>query len=162
MIDIFVLHFSEKENLEHIIVRLQDETDTVGEYITIYQYQRAQQKAQLQEKEKQLHSVARDREELKVKLAQLQGLLTQYLDNSNASVNGDHAQLLENGASQLNGGGDLEVAQEANEDAVKKTEAAGKILSLLSEIGANEMLTCDEGNFAPWFWEPSQGRLMNV
>jgi chromosome segregation ATPase len=69
----------EKEHLEHTIDRLQDETDTVGEYITIYHYQRAQQKAQLQEKEKQLHSIARDREELKQKLAQLQGLLTNYL-----------------------------------------------------------------------------------
>ena len=70
---------SEKEHLEHTIIRLQDETDTVGEYITIYHYQRAQQKAQLLEKEKQLHSIARDREELKQKLDQLQGLLTNYI-----------------------------------------------------------------------------------
>ena len=35
---------SEKEQLEHIIVRLQEETDTVGEYITLYQYQRSQQR----------------------------------------------------------------------------------------------------------------------
>ena len=70
---------SEKEHLEHTIVRLQDETDTVGEYITIYQYQRAQQKAQMQEKDEYIHSIARDREELKQKLAQLQGLLNKYL-----------------------------------------------------------------------------------
>ena len=70
---------SDKEHLEHTIARLQDETDTVGEYITIYQYQRSQQKAQLLEKEKQLHSISRDREELKQKLDQLQGLLTSYL-----------------------------------------------------------------------------------
>ena len=77
----------EKEHLEHTIDRLQDETDTVGEYITIYHYQRAQQKAQLQEKEKQLHSIARDREELKQKLAQLQGLLTNYLGGEPAINN---------------------------------------------------------------------------
>ena len=77
----------EKEHLEHTIDRLQDETDTVGEYITIYHYQRAQQKAQLQEKEKQLHSIARDREELKQKLAQLQGLLTNYLGGQPAINN---------------------------------------------------------------------------
>ena len=77
----------EKEHLEHTIDRLQDETDTVGEYITIYHYQRAQQKAQLQEKEKQLHSIARDREELKQKLAQLQGLLTNYLGGEPAMNN---------------------------------------------------------------------------
>ena len=76
---------SEKEQLEHIVVRLQDETDTVGEYITIYQYQRAQQKAQLNEKEQQLHSVAKDREDLKEKLAQLQGLLKNYLGQNELS-----------------------------------------------------------------------------
>ena len=77
---------SEKEHLEHTVARLQDETDTVGEYITIYQYQRTQQKAQLLEKEKQLHSLARDREELKQKLSQLQGLLTNYIQDLQNNV----------------------------------------------------------------------------
>ena len=52
---------------------------TCTKNIKWYLLKRAQQKAQLQEKEKQLHSIARDREELKQKLAQLQGLLTNYL-----------------------------------------------------------------------------------
>ena len=80
---------SEKEHLEHTVARLQDETDTVGEYITIYQYQRAQQKAQLLEKENQVHSLAKDREELKLKLAQLQGLLTNYIQDIQDTVEND-------------------------------------------------------------------------
>ena len=43
---------------------------------------------------------------------------------------------------------------------------AGKILSLLSEIGSSEMLTCEasalEQRFQPWFWGPNQGKLMTV
>lgn len=57
-----------------------------------------------------------------------------------------------------------EVAQEAetyNNTDEKKSEAAGKIMTLLSEIGSNEMLTSLE-QFEPWFWEPSQGKLMTV
>ncbi len=74
---------AEKEQLEHLIVRLQEETDTVGEYITIYQYQRSQQRLRLEEKEKQLQAVSRDREDLKVKLAQLQSLVTAYVSKNN-------------------------------------------------------------------------------
>jgi hypothetical protein len=44
-----------------VIVQLQEETETVGEYITIYQYQRAQQRRRLEENERQLQIVSRDR-----------------------------------------------------------------------------------------------------
>ena len=155
---------SEKEQLEHLVVRLQDETDTVGEYITIYQHQRSKQKAQLQEKERQLQAVARDREELKSKLYQLQGLLTKYMTSDETEGN-------------VTAGGDevCEIAEEATDLHDEQREApnvsspstkispAGQIMSLLTEIGSNEMLQpkYDE-KFQPWFWEPSSGRLMTV
>ena len=150
---------AEKEQLEHLVVRLQDETDTVGEYITIYQHQRAKQKEQLQEKERQLQAVARDREELKGKLCQLQGLLTEYMANGNGS--NDNA-------------GVCEVAQEAvPTDDDQKTEEgltssdnispAGQIMNLLTEIGSNDMLQSKyDAKFQPWFWEPSSGRLIHI
>lgn len=60
----------------------------------------------------------------------------------------------------------VEVAKEAESINGHKEhtdqETAGQILSLLSEIGSNEMLTCDKEKFEPWFWEPSAGRLMTV
>ena len=147
---------AEKEQLEHLVVRLQDETDTVGEYITIYQHQRAKQKEQLQEKERQLQAVARDREELKGKLCQLQGLLTEYMANGNGS--NDNA-------------GVCEVAQEAvpNDEELKteissdNTSPAGQIMNLLTEIGSNDMLQSKyDAKFQPWFWEPSSGRLIHI
>ena len=147
---------AEKEQLEHLVVRLQDETDTVGEYITIYQHQRAKQKEQLQEKERQLQAVARDREELKGKLCQLQGLLTEYMANGNGS--NDNAEV-------------CEVAQEAvpNDEELKteissdNTSPAGQIMNLLTEIGSNDMLQSKyDAKFQPWFWEPSSGRLIHI
>ena len=50
-----------------------------GEYITIYQYQRQQQKLNLAEKEQQLQALSRDRAELKTKLNELQALLKNFL-----------------------------------------------------------------------------------
>ena len=98
---------SEKEHLEHTIIRLQDETDTVGEYITIYHYQRAQQKAQLLEKEKQLHSIARDREELKQKLDQLQGLLTNYIGHHPENDHTDDRAVTESAVTTTNSEGKI-------------------------------------------------------
>ena len=65
-----------------MIVQLQEETETVGEYITIYQYQRAQQRRRLEENERQLQIVSRDREDLKAKLSQLQSLVTSFVQET--------------------------------------------------------------------------------
>jgi hypothetical protein len=67
---------------EHVIVQLQEETDTVGEYITIYQYQRQQQRRRLEENERQLQIVSRDKEDLKTKLSQLQLLVTSFVQDA--------------------------------------------------------------------------------
>ena len=43
---------------------------------------------------------------------------------------------------------------------------ASQILELISEIGSNQILANvarpSENDFHPWFWEPSQGRMMTV
>ena len=48
---------------------------------------------------------------------------------------------------------------ETEEKPPSSTTDAQKILSLLSEIGSNQMLHDD---FHPWFWDASQGKLMTV
>jgi len=58
----------------------------VGEYITIYQYQRQQQRKRLEENERQLLSVSNDREDLKQKLNQLQNLVTSFVKVTNCRV----------------------------------------------------------------------------
>ena len=66
------------------------ETETslssAGEYITIYQYQRQQIRKRMEEKESQLTAVSLEREELKLKLAQLQSLVTTYMRRAASSA----------------------------------------------------------------------------
>jgi golgin subfamily A member 2 len=76
---LLILIYQDTVFQEHVIVQLQEETNTVGEYITIYQYQRQQQRKRLEEKERQLQIVSRDREDLKTKLSQLQHLVTSFV-----------------------------------------------------------------------------------
>ena len=45
----------------------------------MYQHQRQQQKLRLQEKEEQLAQVARDKDELRVKLSSLQEMITRLI-----------------------------------------------------------------------------------
>merc|ERR1711862_1027659 len=69
----------EKEQLEYIIGRLQDETETVGDYVVMYQHQRQQQKLRMQEKEDQLLQLSKDRQELRTKLSSLQDMVTKLM-----------------------------------------------------------------------------------
>ncbi|KAM4719319.1 golgin subfamily A member 2 isoform 2-T2 [Anableps anableps] len=63
------------EELEHRCIQLSGETDTIGEYIALYQSQRAIMKQKHQEKEQYINMLAQDKEEMKAKLAELQGLV---------------------------------------------------------------------------------------
>ena len=51
----------------------------MGDYVVMYQHQRQQQKLRLQEKEEQLAQVARDKDELRVKLSSLQEMVTRLI-----------------------------------------------------------------------------------
>ncbi|XP_045323476.1 golgin subfamily A member 2 isoform X6 [Leopardus geoffroyi] len=54
------------EDLEHRCIQLSGETDTIGEYITLYQNQRAVLKERHREKEEYISRLAQDKEEMKV------------------------------------------------------------------------------------------------
>ncbi|ROT78986.1 Golgin subfamily A member 2 [Penaeus vannamei] len=66
----------EKQKLEHIIQQLQIETEAIGDYITIYQFQRGVMKQQARERELELSSLRHEREEMKIKLSTLQELMS--------------------------------------------------------------------------------------
>merc|ERR1719376_467553 len=77
---------SDKEQLEHLVERLQEETETIGDYVIMYQHQRKMQKIKIQEKEEQVIQLAKDRAELLTKLTQLQKLVTNLVDDPNEDV----------------------------------------------------------------------------
>lgn len=65
----------EKHRLEHLVTQLQSETETIGEYIALYQTQRRLLKQREIEKDVQLNRIAADREEMRDKLSKLNELV---------------------------------------------------------------------------------------
>ncbi|KAM6297197.1 golgin subfamily A member 2 [Aegotheles albertisi] len=71
------------EELEHRCIQLSGETDTIGEYIALYQSQRAILKQRHQEKEEYISRLAQDKEEMKIKLLELQDLVMRLVRERN-------------------------------------------------------------------------------
>ena len=65
----------EKQRLEHLVLQLQGETETIGEYITLYQHQRGILKQRKLESEEQIRQLEIDRALIKSKLNQLNDLI---------------------------------------------------------------------------------------
>ncbi|KAM3910837.1 golgin subfamily A member 2 isoform 2-T2 [Leptodactylus fuscus] len=71
------------EELEHRCIQLSGETDTIGEYIALYQSQRAILKQRHKEKEEYISRLAQDKEEMKAKLLELQVLVMRLVTERN-------------------------------------------------------------------------------
>ncbi|NXE09663.1 GOGA2 protein, partial [Lophotis ruficrista] len=77
------------EELEHRCIQLSGETDTIGEYIALYQSQRAILKQRHQEKDEYISRLAQDKEEMKarnlfsMKLLELQDLVMRLVRERN-------------------------------------------------------------------------------
>ncbi|PAA59273.1 hypothetical protein BOX15_Mlig018150g1 [Macrostomum lignano] len=65
----------EKERLEHTLMQLEIETETIGEYVTLYQYQRSQLHQRELEKEASLTQLAAEKEQMRLKLSELETLV---------------------------------------------------------------------------------------
>lgn len=132
----------EKQKLEHLVIQLQGETETIGEYVTLYQTQRRLLKQREVEKDIQMHKLAVDREMMKDKLVQLNNLVEQLLTQKG----NDSSNLLENlSNNNFNGTSIIEQSQEIHagkaNHLLEKTHSpidskntAEKIINLLSEI----------------------------
>ncbi|XP_035210759.1 golgin subfamily A member 2-like isoform X2 [Stegodyphus dumicola] len=70
----------ERQQLEHLVTQLQGETETIGDYIALYQIQRGLMRKRASEKDEYIAQLARDREDLKAKLGQLQNLVMKLLE----------------------------------------------------------------------------------
>lgn len=119
----------EKGRLEHLVMQLQGETETIGEYIALYQSQRQQLKQREHEKDLQMQSIVHDREEMRQKLVQLNQLVERLI----------HVQPAVIGNADANDVVGAVVAVD-NDNATASTTAgsdsatAAQILNLLEEI----------------------------
>nr|CAB3250168.1 golgin subfamily A member 2-like [Phallusia mammillata] len=81
------------EDLEHINLQLQNECDTIGEYITLYHNQRQLLKQRHHEKDEYVSSIAQEREQMQNKLDKLQTLvLTLVNSKQQSSTDSPHHQ----------------------------------------------------------------------
>uniref|UniRef100_A0A1B0CKM3 Golgin subfamily A conserved domain-containing protein n=1 Tax=Lutzomyia longipalpis TaxID=7200 RepID=A0A1B0CKM3_LUTLO len=133
----------EKQRLEHLVTQLQGETETIGEYVTLYQTQRQILKQREIEKDVQVQRIAADREEMKQKLIELNGLVELLLRQKNIDiptvpmeVNGDAQEVPEHLS-----GTPKEENNQQSADLSHSGETAEKILNLLTEIKTNNLNT---------------------
>lgn len=113
----------EKHRLEHLVLQLQSETETIGEYVALYQHQRGILKQRALEKDKQLKQLAADREEMKEKLQKLNDLVAKLVKDNNIDTK--------------------ELLQTANDN--QSEETAEKIVNLLTEIKTSNLMQPNEG-----------------
>lgn len=133
----------EKQRLEHVVTQLQFETETIGEYITLYQYQRRLLKQKEHERDVQLKSLAADREKMNDKLVQLNGLIERFVLQHT-----DNVELAKEATKFLDQGKEAEpfiVHPDTRSESMMKLkqETAGKILEILSDIKTANSMTHD-------------------
>lgn len=75
----------EKHRLEHIILQLQNETDTICEYVALYQQQRSLLKRRDEERSAQLKVFQQECGKLKHELEELAGLLARFAEDKELS-----------------------------------------------------------------------------
>lgn len=165
----------EKQRLEHLVLQLQSETETIGEYVTLYQCQRAMLKEKTLEKDEQLKQLAHDKEELKFKLDEL-NLLVQKLVVEKGRISNDHKDLLINSKNACDIHKQIPVEniseEHKNENYLvdstnmennnENYKTAEKIIELLSEIKTNNLVQPKDSiqNFHPCPW--CSGQLITV
>ncbi|CAG9807037.1 unnamed protein product [Chironomus riparius] len=132
----------EKQRLEHVVTQLQFETETIGEYITLYQNQRRLLKQKEHERDIQLKNLAADREMMNEKLCQLNSLIEKFVlqhsPDQHTELAKEATKLLESNekTSLINSEHIINSDHKhSNIDIEKlKRETAGKILEILSDI----------------------------
>ncbi|XP_050294913.1 golgin subfamily A member 2 [Anthonomus grandis grandis] len=158
----------EKQRLEHIVLQLQGETETIGEYVALYQHQRMVLKQKALEKDQQLKQLANDREQIKIKLDRLNALIKRLVTEkgtvppellehhaglSNDNLCAEHTKMSE----------DLSKMAQSNviepDDPGKGDKVAEEIITLLSEIKSSNLVQPDE-NYHHCRW--CSGQLMTV
>lgn len=176
----------QKQQLEHLVTQLQGETDTIGDYIALYQVQRGIMRKRAAEKDEYIAQLAKDREDLKTKLADLQNLVMRLLDErkqlkSHSLIANNHfpgkivSATSGNGnlsnddysKSEMKPSNSLENMQVPNslvdlsKDEKTEENTAKKIMELLTEIGTSNLIEKSvPDNFHPC--PVCSGRLMTV
>lgn len=152
----------EKQRLEHLVLQLQGETETIGEYITLYQKQRAILGERWKEREQSFRQLVEQRNQQQEQLHKLKVLVTELLKK--------HPETLTNSTETC-----MDCHKDINADVIALSEnekqddaelpliedkTASDILDLLTEIKDCKDACTIEPNFHPCPW--CSGRLITV
>ncbi|XP_043247756.1 golgin subfamily A member 2-like isoform X1 [Amphibalanus amphitrite] len=145
----------ERQGLEHLCEQLQGETDTIGDYISMYQVQRSALKQQALEREQELNTLNEDRQQLRQQLAQLQQLVSQLMGGQQPAAGAPPAAVPAPAAPDSGTSSPAEpTAPSAPSEPSgppapaepARQQTAQRILSLIEQIGASEYV---DGHAAP-------------
>ncbi|XP_018332805.1 golgin subfamily A member 2 [Agrilus planipennis] len=169
----------EKHRLEHLVTQLQSETETIGEYVTLYQHQRAILQQRTLEKDEQLKKLQEDRTEVKSKLELLNLLVKKLIEekgttvtsellrqqhkaNDNKLLCSEHAYIQEE-INKIRAENKLD----SSNDSIESVDHGGnstaqQIISLLSEIKTSSLVQSPDmiDNFHPCGW--CSGQLITI
>uniref|UniRef100_A0A1E1X5L7 Putative muscle myosin heavy chain n=1 Tax=Amblyomma aureolatum TaxID=187763 RepID=A0A1E1X5L7_9ACAR len=161
----------QKQQLEHLVTQLQGETDTIADYIALYQVQRGIMRKRAAEKDDYISQLAKDREDLKAKLAELQCLIVRLLEERQQQSGqsalplpgkvltvSSFAEALQNGPS-AGDTGSTPFTDSADE---VQDATAQKIMHLLTEIESSSAV---DGSPVPDTFHPCpvcSGRLLTI
>lgn len=153
----------EKQKLEHLVLQLQGETETIGEYITLYQKQRAVLGDRWKEREQTFRQLVEQRNQQQEQLHKLKILVTELLKKHPETLisptescidcqkdeNIDNLTLPEENKNREN-----------MDSSLVENKTASEILDLLTEIKDCKDVCTLEPNFhlCPW----CSGRLITV
>ncbi|XP_076665638.1 golgin subfamily A member 2 [Andrena cerasifolii] len=147
----------EKQKLEHLVLQLQSETETIGEYITLYQKQRAVLHSRAREKEQVFRQLLDQRNQQQEQLHKLKILLSDFLKKEYIHSNG--TERLSETETDLN---DVVVARRKKEEVELEMEnkSVSELLDILTEIKDCKDSCLFEPNFHPCPW--CSGKLLTV
>ncbi|KAF7997260.1 hypothetical protein HCN44_005537 [Aphidius gifuensis] len=160
----------DKQKLEHLVLQLQGETETIGEYITLYQRQRAILNQKAQERNMAFNQVIEQRNQQQIQLHQLKVLVADLLKNQTnqeavpimPKTNDDikSAESSENHTSEIEENNQPGIKKDEANEPLLKNDTTAKILDLLTEIKDCKDNCSIEPNFHPCLW--CSGELITV
>ncbi|XP_006608625.1 golgin subfamily A member 2-like [Apis dorsata] len=147
----------EKQKLEHLVLQLQSETETIGEYITLYQKQRAVLQNRAIEREKIFRQLLEQRNQQQEQLHKLKVLVSDFLRKEYIHSNGTN-RLIET-EMDSNDSLILETKKEIIDSQIENKNVS-ELLDVLTEIKDCKDSCIFESNFhlCPW----CSGKLLTV
>ncbi|CAK9814144.1 Golgin subfamily A member 2 [Anthophora quadrimaculata] len=143
----------EKQKLEHLVIQLQSETETIGEYITLYQKQRAILQTRAREKEQIFRQLLEQRNQQQEQLHKLKVLVSDFLRSEYIHSNGMETEVDSNNF----------VTQKRKNETIDpqiKSKSVSELLDVLTEIKDCKDSCMFDPNFYPCPW--CSGKLLTV